>query len=145
MLERVSDWNTLGDTPFRLDEQDYLVDLDIDLLKVAHHGSSGSTCSEFLEAVKPEYAVISVGDGNSYNHPNEQALDRIDDYVTDDNLFRTDLNGDIIATITPSQDNTKGILEVEGNKQQNTDSSSNSINFLKLTLIPYDKFKAIAA
>jgi competence protein ComEC len=145
MLERVNDWNSLPYTPFTVDEQDYYINLDVDLLKVSHHGSSGSSCNEFLAEVKPEYAVISVGEGNSYNHPHAETLSRLSSYVSDNNLYRTDINGDIIATISPTQQNTKGNLEVEGETPVSSDTSQNNVIILKLTLIPYDKFKAIAA
>lgn len=47
--------------------------LHCNVLKVAHHGSNTSTCEEFVNMVKPSYAIISVGD-NSYGHPNEDVL-----------------------------------------------------------------------
>lgn len=49
---------------------------DIELLMVGHHGSNGSSCEEFLAAVKPELGIISVGD-NSYGHPADGALKRL--------------------------------------------------------------------
>jgi competence protein ComEC len=48
-----------------------------DILKVAHHGSRTSSTEEFLEAVNPIFAVISVGEGNSYGHPNRDVLERL--------------------------------------------------------------------
>ncbi|OGO86603.1 MAG: DNA internalization-related competence protein ComEC/Rec2 [Clostridiales bacterium GWD2_32_59] len=51
-------------------------DLDVDLLKIAHHGSKYSTTNEFLEEVKPESAIISVG-RNNYGHPSEDTLNRL--------------------------------------------------------------------
>jgi len=69
-------------------------DLSADLLKVAHHGSDTSSSYVFLREVMPQYAVISVGIGNSYAHPSETVLNRLDDCNT--SIFRTDLLGTII-------------------------------------------------
>ena len=52
-------------------------DVDVDVLKVAHHGSRGSSSMEFLRLVTPERAVIPVGEGNSYGHPHEETLERL--------------------------------------------------------------------
>ncbi len=49
------------------------IDLNSDVLKVAHHGSKTSSCLEFLEAVSPELAVITVGE-NRWGHPNQEVL-----------------------------------------------------------------------
>ncbi len=67
--------------------------LDCDVLKVAHHGSSDSSCAEFIKAASPEYCVISVGSGNEYGHPHEAALDRLREYT--DKIYRTDICGNI--------------------------------------------------
>ena len=69
--------------------------LSADVLKVGHHGSSSSTGYRFLREVMPAYAVISVGDGNSYGHPTEAVLSRLSDAGVA--VYRTDLNGDIIV------------------------------------------------
>ena len=66
---------------------------DIDLLKVAHHGSAGSTSSVFLAQTAPSVAVISVGEGNPYGHPAEETLERLESAGVA--VFRTDWNGDI--------------------------------------------------
>jgi competence protein ComEC len=52
--------------------------LDADVLKVGHHGSGGSTSREFLQAVGPQYAVISVGYDNYFGHPAPALLERLD-------------------------------------------------------------------
>lgn len=47
------------------------------ILKIAHHGSKTSTTEEFIEAVKPEIALIGVGKNNKFGHPNEGVIDRL--------------------------------------------------------------------
>lgn len=66
------------------------------LLKVGHHGSSTSSSLPFLNAVRPKYAVISVGADNSYGHPAQDTLDRLTSFGAQ--VYRTDLLGTIIAT-----------------------------------------------
>lgn len=71
-------------------------ELESTVLKVGHHGSDSSTSYVFLRAVAPKYGVISVGEGNSYGHPTEDALSRLRD--ADVTVYRTDLQGTIICT-----------------------------------------------
>lgn len=95
-----------GDTSFlftgdaeREEEQDIIdagYTLDSTVLKVGHHGSETSTSYVFLREIMPEYAVISVGTGNSYGHPTDAVLSRLRD--ADVKVFRTDLQGDVICT-----------------------------------------------
>ncbi len=80
------------------------------VLKVAHHGSRSSSTSAFLEAVKPEVAVLSVGRGNAYGLPDAAVVDRLARVGA--RLFRTDLHGAVevvsdgrrirVRTIVPS-------------------------------------------
>ena len=65
---------------------------DIELLVAGHHGSASSTSAELLEAVMPEYAVISVG-YNSYGHPAPETLDRLAQAGCA--VWRTDLQGTV--------------------------------------------------
>lgn len=81
---------------------------DIDVYKAAHHGSNTSNSTEMLEAARPDYAVIMCGEGNSYNHPHEEAVERLREYT--DKIYRTDLDGTIV--FTSSEDG----LEVETEK-----------------------------
>ena len=53
------------------------IDTDINVLKVAHHGSKNATSTEFLQKVKPEIAIISAGVDNIYNFPNEDLIERL--------------------------------------------------------------------
>ena len=52
--------------------------MSLDALKVAHHGSSGSSCEELLEVLKPKLSLISCGKNNSYGHPHEETLERLE-------------------------------------------------------------------
>ena len=70
--------------------------LDVDILKVGHHGSNYSTTTGFLKAVTPEQAIISVGEGNRYNHPDNKIIDRLYNYNAK-TVYRTDLNGTVIV------------------------------------------------
>jgi competence protein ComEC len=65
------------------------------LLKVAHHGSETSTSPQFLAAVDPEVAVISVGADNPFGHPSPEVVERLTDRVGEDNVYRTDEDGAI--------------------------------------------------
>ncbi|MFL6309108.1 MAG: MBL fold metallo-hydrolase [Nitrososphaera sp.] len=71
--------------------------LDADILKAGHHGSRTSSSLAFLNAVTPEVVIISLGAGNTYGHPHQEALDRIlasgAEY-----LLRTDIDGTITLT-----------------------------------------------
>lgn len=65
-----------------------------DVLKVGHHGSSGSSCYQFLYEAEPKIAVISCGRDNDYGHPHEETLGRLKDAgVT---VYRTDELGSIV-------------------------------------------------
>lgn len=56
---------------------DELTFYDIDVLKVAHHGSKYSTDMEFIDIVKPEISIISCGVNNRYGHPHAETIDRL--------------------------------------------------------------------
>ena len=85
--------------------------IDCDVLKVAHHGSHEGSSNDYLDEVTCEYAMISCGTGNSYNHPRQVTLNRLKAHnIT---LYRTDLHGTIVCvidkdgniTITPTNTN----------------------------------------
>ena len=70
--------------------------LSADVLKVAHHGSKSSSGQKFLKAVSPTYAIISCGKNNSYGHPHEETLERLEKAGA--LVYRTDERGDIIIS-----------------------------------------------
>ncbi len=66
---------------------------NIEVLKVAHHGSKNGLSAKILSALRPEVAIISVGKNNRYGHPSPQTLKLIADFGS--KLLRTDLNGTV--------------------------------------------------
>lgn len=84
---RISDkYQDESDEPFK-----------IDLIKMPHHGSYTGTLYRFLRTFMPDYAVISVGAGNTYGHPHQRTLDLLDDKTWQPQVYRTDTDGDIIV------------------------------------------------
>lgn len=74
------------------------IDLQADVLKVGHHGSATSTSKEFLAAVDPAYAIISVGEDNKFGHPAKETLLMLQrDNIS---VFRTDIQGTIVCSVT---------------------------------------------
>lgn len=71
-------------------------DLNADVIKIGHHGSSTSTSPDFLKAVNPKIAVISVGKNNDYGHPSSETLSLLNRNKI--KIYRTDLNGTIVMT-----------------------------------------------
>jgi competence protein ComEC len=71
------------------------VDLRADVLKIGHHGSNGSTSDDFLDAVSPRLALISVGVANPYHHPSPGLLARLTAHRIP--LLRTDRAGEILV------------------------------------------------
>jgi competence protein ComEC len=105
----VSEWNTndasivaklvygktsylfTGDSPQKI--ENYLIsadkeNLDVDVLKVGHHGSKTSSSELFIGYTSPEYAVISAGKDNRYGHPHKEVLDILEKFGVE--ILRTD-------------------------------------------------------
>ena len=78
-----------------IDILDSGVNIEADCYKVSHHGSSTSTSEKFLNAISPEYAVISCGKDNDYGHPHDEVMDALK--ATGATIYRTDEQGSIVA------------------------------------------------
>lgn len=72
------------------------VNLKSDIIKIGHHGSKTSTSYNFLHEVNPSFAIISVGEDNTYGHPSLDTLLNLN--LMNIKTYRTDLNGTIIVT-----------------------------------------------
>lgn len=113
---------TYGDTAFvftgdaeALSENEILAggaELNADVLKCGHHGSSSSTSDEFLATVNPKYAVISCGRDNDYGHPHRETLQKLNSAGI--NVLRTDEMGTITLVSdgkTVTSLNGEGVIE----------------------------------
>ncbi|MDR0850132.1 MAG: MBL fold metallo-hydrolase [Christensenellaceae bacterium] len=75
-------------------------ELDIDVLHLGHHGSDTSSSAEFLSVTTPIYAIISVGANNTYGHPNNKVINRVNDIGA--TILRTDISGSIVGFVSAS-------------------------------------------
>lgn len=85
-----------GDATSQTEKKIINNNIDVDVLKVGHHGSAYSTTEEFLAKVTPTYAIISVGKDNNYGHPATSTINRIKKYTN--NIYMTNELGTIILT-----------------------------------------------
>jgi competence protein ComEC len=77
------------------------LDLEAQVLKVSHHGSSSGTTAALLDATHAQIALISCGDDNPYGHPHREVLQRLSS--RDIQVYRTDRQGTIEVTLDGSQ------------------------------------------
>ena len=84
-----------------LDYWEDRMDWNVDVLKVGHHGSTTSSGYRFIYETDPEYAIISVGEGNTYGHPHDEIIDRYGDAGVP--VFRTDELGTVLAVSDGSE------------------------------------------
>lgn len=73
-------------------------DIDAEILKVGHHGSDTSSSEAFLDAVSPEYGLISCKIGNKYEHPIKSTMDNLKERNIE--VYRTDESGSVVMTVT---------------------------------------------
>lgn len=90
LLYKDSSFLFTGDISSKVENE--LTNIDVDVLKIPHHGSKYSTSEEFIKKVSPLVSVIQVGK-NSYGHPTEEVLTRLNNFGI--KILRNDTNGDI--------------------------------------------------
>lgn len=73
-------------------------DIDAEILKVGHHGSDTSSSETFIDAINPDYALISCKVGNKYEHPIKSTMDKLEERNIE--VYRTDECGSVVITIT---------------------------------------------
>jgi competence protein ComEC len=99
LIARIGNARVLFTGDAEVEEEDWLLAqnpdaLRADVLKVGHHGSSTSTSSQFLAAVHPRIALVSVGAHNTYGHPSEEVMDALRE--ADVATLRTDRLGTVV-------------------------------------------------
>lgn len=85
-----------GDATSKVEKKLLNKDIESDVLKIGHHGSEYSTTNDFLDKVNPKYAIIEVGKNNTYKHPKQTTLDKLN--AKNIKIYRTDLDGTIKLT-----------------------------------------------
>lgn len=85
-----------GDAPSSIEKKivEKEGEIDCDILKAGHHGSKSSSSEEFLTSTSPEVGIISVGERNSYGHPDKEVLSRLEKHNI--KVRRTDQEGTIV-------------------------------------------------
>lgn len=83
----------MGDATSKTEKKILDSDINVDVIKIGHHGSSYSSSEDFLNKVIPKYAIIQVGVDNNYNHPHKETLDNL--ISRNIKIYRTDLDGTI--------------------------------------------------
>jgi competence protein ComEC len=94
-------------------ENDLVGDINCDVLKVGHHGSSSSTSETFLKKTSPSYAVISCGKGNDYGHPHKETLEKLKNFEID--YSTTETCGNILVICDGNE------IEIFKDKNDKTD------------------------
>lgn len=110
-----------------LSENEVTCDVEADVIKVGHHGSDSSSGIEFVKKVSPEYAIIMVGEGNSYNHPYQSIIDRYQSVGA--KVLRTDLDGNIVCDSDGKE------VSCSGDKDSSSDSSNSNISTSNINLV----------
>lgn len=108
---------------------EFMVQLDADILKIGHHGSESSTSQELIDAVNPTFAIYQAGEGNSYGHPHQEVLDRLQ--TSDVTVFGNDVHGHIV--IATDGEYIEVFVEEDGEIKAGDSTSSDSTSTQKET------------
>lgn len=123
-----------GDISAKVEKQiakDYNVNVDV--LKVSHHGSSSSSAVSFIKEASPQYSVISVGKNNNYGHPDKNVANRVKKYSNA--VLRTDQKGTIVVTSTGTKLSYKTVVTPSsgGSSSSNTTQAVGSHVYITAT------------
>lgn len=99
------------------------INIDADLMKLGHHGSSTSNSNAFLDNISPKIAIISCGLNNSYGHPHQEVLTEISKRGIE--AYRTDLQGNVIVTSDGKE------ISVKTQKNEKIDEKSSTVDTIK--------------
>lgn len=110
----------MGDAE-ELSENEIKSDVSADVVKVGHHGSDTSSSQNFVKRVSPQYAVIEVGEGNSYGHPDSEIVERWQNAGAQ--VLRTDILGNIVII---SNGNELTVNTLEDNGSDSSQQAENS-------------------
>lgn len=139
---------TYGDNKFiftgdaeKIVEKDILatgINIDADLMKMAHHGSSTSNTEAFLDKISPNIAIITCGKDNSYGHPHKEIVECLN--KRNINTYRTDLQGHIIAlsdgkTIAIKTEKTNVVTTDDKNINNSKNKTDNMVNGINIEYI----------
>ena len=106
------------------------VALKVDLLQIPHHGSRSSSSNLFLHKTNSKYGVIAVGKENSFGHPTERILKRLQNHGLD--IFRTDQQGTIVATSNGHQ--IKFNTQAAAKNEKSTANNNQQVKISKVNL-----------
>lgn len=96
-----------GDIEKEAEEELLSGNLAADMVKIPHHGADTSSGQAFIDSVKADYAIISVGADNKFGHPSRRVIKRLERSGME--IYRTDING----TVTVGSDGNNILIETE--------------------------------
>lgn len=96
-----------GDATSKVEKKLIKKDISSDVIKIGHHGSNYSTSESFINKVNPKYAIIEVGKNNTYKHPSDTVIERLE--AKNIKIYRTDFDGTIKLTSDGTNINFKTI------------------------------------